>query len=123
MSQRVKLPKIDPGVTVDIADPESGTEHHFKMIPITLEVEEQIEELQKETTAVENNPDSTPVDRMEVQVKQLDIVLVPVERPAGDKFEEKTPTELLIPGYKDGKVTATQIRALVQNIVERSRPI
>lgn len=125
MAQRVKMPKIDPGVVVDITDysVDPGAEYHFSMKPVTLDVEEELEEAQKEVVQVESNPDASPVDRMEVQLKQLDIILEPQARPGGDSFDEKTPTELLLPGYKEKKVTATQIRSLVSQIVERSRPI
>lgn len=122
MTQRLKLPDIDPGVTIELG---SGTDAvEFKMKPVTLDVEEALDEVHREIDRVAENPDSGPLDRMEVQLKQLDVLFDPLPRPGGDvdTGRPKTPSEALLPGYKDKKVTARQINNLIGRMMEAARP-
>lgn len=137
MAQRIKLPPRDPGVRVELGEGSDVVE--FRLKPVTLEIEEALTEMQRESREVEANPDSKPLDVCEVEVKQLDILLEPVAGPAGDR--ERTvptvPSEILIgdlgdesaepprpprPGYVTGAVTRGQIQATCQRIFEAARP-
>jgi len=86
---------------------------------------------------VEANPDSKPIDLAESEVAQLDVILEPLPRPAGDTKVDLKPSELLIgdvgdetadpprparPGYVTGDVTRAQIQHTVQRIIQAARP-
>lgn len=120
---RVKMGKVDPKLDVEIEIPGDKT-YDYKAIPVTLDVEEELEELEAEVRKVEENPDSTPQDRVRCQLQQLDCILRPKDRPAGDTGEgppEKV-SELLMPAYEDRKVTAMVIRNLAIDILNGIRP-
>lgn len=123
MARRLKLPDIDPDVTIELGVKGALTE--FKMKIVTLAVEEELEEVQDEMDRVASSSGAKPLDRMEAQVKQLDALFEEMPRPGGDTVREgrvKTPSEALIPPYKEGKVTARQINALIGQMMEAARP-
>ncbi len=135
MSQRIKLPSRDPGVKVELGQGDELTE--FKMKPVTIDIEEELNECIRAAADVEANPDSKPIDLAEAEVAQLDIILEPLPRPAGDTKEDRKPSELLIgdvgdetadppvrprPGYVTGDVTRAQIQSTVARIISAARP-
>lgn len=122
MSKRVKMPKVDPGVTAEIEIPGDKI-YDYKAIPITIDVEEALMALEEELQDAEQARRVTPLDRVEAQLRELDIVLRPVARPKGDgNGPPEKVSELLLPAYKDGKVTAAQIKAVALDIVVAVRP-
>jgi hypothetical protein len=139
MTQRIKLPARDPGVRVELGD-HADTVVEFRMVPVTMQKEEELEALERETREVEANPDASPFDHCEAEVKQLDIILEPVKAPGGDQSRpfDTTPSAILLgdagdpdasppvpprKGYITGDVTRAQIRATVQRIVQAARPM
>lgn len=137
MSQRIKLPPRDPDVRVELGEGSNIVE--FKLKPITLEIEEQLEDLARRNREVEANPDSKVMDITVAEVAQLDVILEPVASPAGDRPRTvcTVPSEILIgqrgdptaeppveerPGYVTGAVTRAQIQHTVQRITEAARP-
>jgi hypothetical protein len=122
MTQRVKMAKVDPGVVVEIEIPGDKI-YDYKAIPVTVDVEEELELLETEVRRVEENRDASPADRVECQLKQLDCILRPAKQPAGDSSgpPEKV-SELLMPAYRDKKVTAMVVRQLALDILDRIRP-
>lgn len=134
MTQRIKLPNRDPGIRVELG---SDPIVEYRMKPVTLEIEEQLDELEAESRRVAENPDSKPIDYAEVELRQLDIVLEAMPRPAGDQKTDPVPSELLLgdvgdpdatpprparPGYVTGDVTRAQILSLVSRITQAARP-
>lgn len=122
MAQRIKLPDRDPNVRVELGSQKDGSLTEYRMRPVTMEIEEELDQLQRESLELEANPDSKPIDLCEAEVRQLDIVLEPLPRPDGDSGSDPTPSELLIPSYKNGDVTRSQIRHMVGRIVASARP-
>lgn len=123
MARRLTLPDIDPNVVIELGKGDKVSE--FKMKIVTLAVEEELEDVQEEMDRVAAASGSKPLDRMEAQVKQLDVLFEEMPRPAGDVDavgRPKTPTEALIAPYKDGKVTARQINSLIGQMMEAARP-
>jgi hypothetical protein len=137
MATRIKVPARDPGVRVELGE-HLGSISDFKLKPITMEIEEELNELQRVSRQVEENPDSKPFDLAEAEVKQLDVILEPVARPAGDgPREELLPSEIMLgdlgeetgdpprprrEGYVTGAVTRSQIQATVIRVIEAARP-
>jgi hypothetical protein len=138
MTQRIKLPARDPGVRVELGE-HAGAIVEFRMRPVTMQIEEELDALQDESRRVEANPDSKPYDLCEAEVKQLDIILEPVATPAGDapRTVPTVPSEILLgdvgdpdadppreprKGYVTGDVTRAQIRHTVERIVQAARP-
>lgn len=122
MTQRLKLPDIDPGVTIELGKGTDAVE--FKMKAVTLSVEEELDGVHREIDRVAENPDSGPLDRMEVQLKQLDVLFEPLPRPGGDvdTGRAQTPSEVLLPAYKSEEITARQINNLIARMMEAARP-
>lgn len=137
MATRIKLPARDPGVRVELGEGSNVVE--FKMIPITMEIEEALEDLRRQSQEIEANPDSKPIDLAEAEVAQLDVILEPVAAPAGDRERtcptvpseiligdegdpEATPPREPVPGYKTGHVTRSQIQHTVARVIEAARP-
>lgn len=122
MTQRLKLPDIDPGVTIELGKGTDAVE--FKMKAVTLSVEEELEEVHRQIDRVAENPDSKPLDRMEAQLAQLDVLFEPLKKPAGDVDTGRAtkPSELLLPGYKNNEITARQINNLIARMMDAARP-
>jgi hypothetical protein len=115
--------KADPGIEVELEW--KGQKLDFKMKPVTLEVEDELDECSREIQRVNENSDSRPIDRTQAIAAQLDVLLVPLPRPAGDTGGESTPTkptDILLPAYEAGEVTGMQIRKLVDDMVTQARP-
>lgn len=120
MTQRIKLPNRDPGVRVELGEGSDVVE--YKMRPVTMAIEEELDQLEREAREIEANPDAKPIDHCEAEVKQLDIILEPLPRPAGDQKTDPKPSEILMPAYEKGDVTRAQIRHTVSRIVAAARP-
>lgn len=132
MSQRIKLPKRDPGVRVDLG-PE-GAEVEFALKPITLEIEEELKQIERENAEVQMNPDSSALDLAEAELRQLDVILEPTGKQQNSKAWSQVPSELLLgcagegekeerqPGYLTGDVTRSQIQSTVARIIQAARP-
>lgn len=120
MAQRIKLPPRDPGVKVELGEGSDVTEYRMK--PVTMEIEEELKQLERETLELESNPDAKAYDLTEAEVKQLDIILEPLPRPGGDTKVDPKPSEILMPAYEKGEVTRAQIRHTVARIVSAARP-
>lgn len=123
MGRTIKMAKVDPGITVEVGPPDDTVE--FKMKPITQEVEDDLDDCSREIQRVMENEDSTPRDRCESIVNQLDAMLEPLPRPAGDVVSEKAkrkPSEILMAAYDSQKITRAQINDLVDKLVAAGRP-
>lgn len=137
MATRLKLPARDPGVKIELGDQSTGIVE-YRLKPITMEIEEELSDCERRAREVEGNPDSRPLDLCEAELAQLDIVLEPMPRPAGDigNGDPLPSTKLLgdpgdpgadppkpkVPGYKTGDVTRSQIRSLVERVTAAARP-
>lgn len=123
MGRTIKMAKVDPGITVEVGPSDDTAE--FKMKPITQEVEDDLDDCSREIQRVMENPDSTPRDRCEAIVSQLDAMLEPLPRPAGDVLsdrQKRTPSQILLPAYDEQKITRAQINDLVDKLVAAGRP-
>jgi hypothetical protein len=118
MAKRVKLPKADPGLNVEIEVPGDRI-YDYKAIPVTIDVEEALEELEGEIQRAEER-DTTPLERVELQLRELDCILRPRDDAAGDPPEKVS--ELLLPAYEEKKVTAMAIRDLSLQVLTEIRP-
>jgi hypothetical protein len=122
MTRTLKLTDIDPGVQVELG--REGAVNTFRMKPITIDVEEELMDVERELNRVREDENARPIDLMKAQVAQLDVILEPVPVPAGDgeTSKPKTPSEALLPPYEQGKVTARQINHLVNSMMSAARP-
>jgi hypothetical protein len=123
MGRTIKMAKVDPGITVEVGTPDDTVE--FKMKPITQEVEDDLDDCSREIQRVMENPDSTPRDRCESIVAQLDAMLEPLPRPGGDvvgEHQKRQPSEILMTAYDSQKITRAQVNDLVDKLVAAGRP-
>jgi len=117
----IKVPGFDPKATVEI--PHDGKTLDFKVLPITIDIEEALEACQKTAFEVQNDERSGPLDLFTAEAEQLDVILEPVARPAGDQATAPPqPSAILIEAYKGKKFTRSQLRGLVGEIIEAARP-
>lgn len=123
MGRTIKMAKVDPGITVEVGPSDDTVE--FKMLPITQEVEDDLDDCSREIQRVMEQENSTPRDRCESIVAQLDVMLAPLPRPAGDVVSDaakRKPSEILLAAYDAQKITRSQINDLVDKLVAAGRP-
>lgn len=112
-----KPPKIE--VTLD----HEGQKVAFKMKPVTMEVEDALDDCSREIRRINENPDSKPLERTTAIAAQLDVLLLPVPVAAGDVPRDiPPPSEILLAAYEAGQVEGIQIRKLVDDMVTQARP-
>lgn len=115
--------KLRKGSKVEVTLDYKGRKVAFKMKPITLKVEEELDDCSREIRRVNENPDSRPLERTSVIAAQLDVLLEPVPAPAGDVGEAvPPPSEILLEGYEAEDLEGVQVRTLVDDLVTQARP-
>lgn len=120
MAKRLKLKGSGSGITVELDD-RMGTKAVYEMVPVTLAVEEELDEATAELDRLAEEEATQPLERMEAIVAQLDVLLTREGAGPDDDKPEK-PSELLIPAYKALKITGMEIKELVREMVQYSRP-
>jgi hypothetical protein len=122
MAKRLKLKGAGSGITVELDD-RAGTKAVYEMVPVTLEVEEELDDCTKEIDRLQEDPETQPLERMEAIVAQLDVLLTREGAGPDDDKPEK-PSELLLAAYtaKPGRITGMEIKELVREMVQYSRP-
>jgi hypothetical protein len=129
VGQRIKLPKRDPGIRVELG-PESQLVE-FALKPMTLEIEEQLHDIRRENLTVEENPDSRPLDFAEAELRQLDVVLEVTNANRNQDAPTTVPSEVMLgdpdgdpprPGYLTGDITRGQIQETLARIMGALRP-
>lgn len=119
MAKRLKLKGSGSGVTVEL-DNRKGLNAVYKMKPITLDVEEELDDCAREIDRLAEDFETRPLERMEALAAQLDVMLTREDAPPGDK--PLKPTDLLMPAYKAGDVTGMEIKDLVREMITAARP-
>lgn len=117
--RRVKMAPVDPGLTIEIEIPGDRI-YHYRAIPVTIDVEEQLESLEDEVRRAEENPDTGPRERVSLQLQELDCILRPSK--VGDDGPPENVSDLLFPAYEQKKVSAMVIRKLVIDTLTEIRP-
>lgn len=136
MASRIKLPNRDSGTRVELG-PE-GSLVEFRVKPVTLEIENELADIQLENQRIEENPDSRPQDFAEAEIRQLDVILEATEAPVNASAVTKVPSEVLLgdlgdpeatpprerrEGYLTGAITRAQIREVTARIMATVRPM
>lgn len=119
MAKRLKLKGAGSGVTVELDD-RNGTNAVYKMKPVTLDVEEELDDCSREIDRLAEDPETRPLERLEAIAAQLDVLLTREDAPPGEK--PLKPTDLLIPALKAKKVTGMEIKELVREMITAARP-
>jgi len=135
VAQRIKLPKRDPGIRVELG-PE-GQLVEFALKPMTLQIEEELHDIRRENAEIEENPDSRPLDFAEAELRQLDVVLEPTNANRNQGAVTTVPSEVMLgdtgdpdadppreprPGYLTGAITRGQIQETLARIMGALRP-
>lgn len=124
MAKRLKLKGSGSGITVELDD-RMGMKAVYEMVPVTLAVEEELDECTAELDRLTEESATQPLERMEAIVAQLDVLLTRegAELATGEEDDKPSkPSELLIPAYKALKITGMEIKELVREMVQYSRP-
>lgn len=139
MSRRIKLAKPNPDDQVRIELGREGDIAQFRLKPITIDVEDELEVCQENILGAlepdfeaaehedneEGEDDTTRRVRLAreqriklvaAKVSQLDVLLEPVDG------RKRTPSEILLQEYERGAVTRDEIDKLILDIVEAGRP-
>jgi hypothetical protein len=129
VGQRIKLPKRDPGIRVELG-PE-GKVVEFALKPMTLEIEEELHDIRRENATIEESPDSRPLDFAEAELRQLDVVLEATNANKNEGAATTVPSEVMLgdpdadpprPGYLTGEITRGQIQDTLARIMGALRP-
>ncbi|HWC08901.1 MAG TPA: hypothetical protein VG458_07610 [Solirubrobacterales bacterium] len=116
------MPDFEPNATIEIGQGSNLVD--FKVLPITLDREEELHDIQQRASDLQISGRARPLDLFTVEAEQLDIILEPVKVPAGDvpTTKETTPSKILIEAYKAKQFTRAQLQGTVGQIIDAARP-